>query len=118
MRVVYCGVVNENAGEIDLNSEDFKYFDPGFYNYISRYINQNLGVPSTKVCHDLVCCPKVNIFIVGKALSTILDDKILLCIIKMLVYLDEAWGIITMHTTVYTLYELLMMTMTMISKWS
>ena len=34
----------------------------------------------------------------------ILDDelmKILLCLIKILEYLNEAWGIITTHTTVY-----------------
>ena len=48
-KVVYCGMVNENAGEIDLHLEDFKFFDLGFYRYILTHINKNLGVPLTKV---------------------------------------------------------------------
>ena len=89
MKVIYCGVINENAGEINLNSDDFKYFNPGFYNYISKHINQNLGIPSTKIHHDFVCCHEDIIFIVGEAFSTILNDKLiknLLCLIKMLEY--------------------------------
>ena len=48
-KVVYCGMVNEDAGEIDLHSEDFKFFDPGFYRYILICITKDLGFPLTKV---------------------------------------------------------------------
>ena len=62
------------------------------------------GVPTTRVRHDYILAFEDILFIVGEALSTTLEDeiiKILVSLVRMVIYVDTAYGIISTATKIF-----------------
>ena len=103
-KIVYSGVIDDGGDDKPLESAKYKYFDKLHLAYLYQRMKRNKGVPTTKVRHDYILAFEDILFIVGEALSTNLEDeiiKILVSLVRMVIYVDTAYGIITTATKIF-----------------
>ena len=102
--VLYSGVVTDSQDDRPLDSIKYPFFDNLHMVYLYNKMKKGQAVPTTKVRHDYILAFEDILFIVCEALSTSLEEefmKIIMSLIKMIIYLDVAYGTISMGTCVY-----------------
>ena len=105
-RVLYSGVVTDSQDDKPLDSTQYPFFDPLHVSYLYNKMRKGESVPTTKVRHDYILAFEDILFIVCEALSTSLEEefvKIIMSLVKMVIYLDVAYGIISTATLVYVI---------------
>ena len=103
-RILYSGVVTDTESDRPLDSIKYQFFDHLHIVYLYNKMKKGEAVPTTKVCHDYILAFEDILFIVCEALSSSLTDefiKIIMSLVKMIIYLDVAYGIISTGTCVY-----------------
>ena len=103
-RVLYSGVVTDSPDDRPLDSIKYPFFDTLHLVYLYNKMKKGEAVPTTKVRHDYILAFEDILFIVCEALSTNLEEeliKIIMSLVKMIIYLDVAYGIISTATKVY-----------------
>ena len=103
-RVLYSGVITDSQDDRPLDSVKYPFFDNLHMVYLYNKMKKGEAVPTTKVHHDYILAFEDILFIVCEALSTSLEEefiKIIMSLVKMIIYLDVAYGIISMGTVVY-----------------
>ena len=102
--ILYSGVVTDSQDNRPLDSVKYPFFDKLHMVYLYNKMKKGEAVPTTKVHHDYILAFEDILFIVCEALSTSLEEefiKIIMSLVKMIIYLDVAYGIISTGTCVY-----------------
>ena len=103
-RVLYSSVITDSQDDRPLDSVKYPFFDNLHMVYLYNKMKKGEAVPTTKVRHDYILAFEDILFIVCEALSTSLEEefiKIIMSLVKMIIYLDVAYGIISMGTVMY-----------------
>ena len=105
-RVLYSSVVTDSQDDRPLDSVKYPFFDNLHMAYLYNKMKKGEAVLTTKVCHDYILAFEDILFIVCEALSSSLEEefaKIIMSLVKMPIYLDVAYGIISTGTVVYVI---------------
>ena len=103
--LMFIGCIEDEETKLNLRGNaDFEFFDTKLYHYTESLIKNRCPVASTKIRHDFMLGFEEIVFLVGECKSNSFHEeliRIILCFVRMLVYLDVAYGFIVTGHIIY-----------------